>query len=298
MSFENSHISVLLPEVIEALFPRDGGVYLDGTFGGGGYTRALLESSMCSVHALDRDPDAALRAKEFLHTYPGRFFFHQGCFSDLKTFFPQRIFDGAVFDFGVSSFQLDTPDRGFSFRFEGPLDMRMTPDRGQSAATVVNTFSESDIADILYIYGEEKRARGIARAIVERRKEKPFKTTRELAELVRAHVFRKDGLDPSTLTFQALRIFVNNELIEIQEALQAARRFLKNQGILITVTFHALEDRLVKNFIKDRDQHMAKGVSFSSINRRALTPSQDELRANPRSRSAKLRAIECLCEGV
>ncbi len=295
----DGHIPVLLNSVFDILDPKEGLTYLDATFGGGGYTRAILESSKCIVHALDRDPEAESRANHLKREYPKRFFFHQGCFSDLLSIFQKKMFDGIIFDFGVSSFQLDTPERGFSFRNNGPLDMRMDPSLRISAAEVVNTFSEKDLADILYHYGDEKKSRQIAHSIVLNRKDVLFTHTIQLADCIRKIVPRKDGIDPATRSFQALRIFVNNELIEIEAGLIASLKLIKNRGKLITVTFHSLEDRLCKSVIKNElRQSSCENSLFKSIIRKPITPTLDEVLTNPRSRSAKLRAAylydECL----
>lgn len=287
----SGHVPVLLSPMMDMLDPQDNGVYLDGTFGGGGYTRAILESTNCIVHALDRDPDAVERSKLLKKDFPDRFFFHIGTFSDMNILFQENYFDGIVFDFGVSSFQFDTPDRGFSFRFDGPLDMRMTPTEGLSAADVVNTFEEADLANIFYLYGDEQKSRQIARSIVLTRKENPFTRTIQLADCIRKIVYRKDGIDPATRAFQALRIFVNNELIEIDAAMRSSVNLLKNNGKLVTVTFHSLEDRLCKQFLKNEIAWLAtKNVHFESITRKPIAPSLEELQHNPRCRSAKLRA--------
>ena len=294
----SGHVPILLQQMNGTLNPQKDGIYLDGTFGGGGYTRAILESSQCVVHALDRDPAAKERSHILKEEFPNRFFFHEGCFSDMPTLFQENYFDGIVFDFGVSSYQFDTPERGFSFRFDGPLDMRMNPEVGLSAADVVNTYSEEDLADILYQYGDEKKSRQIARSIVFLRNEKLFTHTIQLADCIRKIVFRKDGIDPATRSFQALRIFVNNELIEIEAALRASVKLLKNNGKLVTVTFHSLEDRLCKHFLKNEAPWLLnQNVFFESITRKPIAPSHDEIDHNPRCRSAKLRAACLLKEG-
>ncbi|MES2252637.1 MAG: 16S rRNA (cytosine(1402)-N(4))-methyltransferase RsmH [Pseudomonadota bacterium] len=293
------HVPVLLQPMYDILSPQKDGIYLDGTFGGGGYTRFILESSQCIVHALDRDPEAKERSHSLKQQFPDRFFFHEGNFSDIPALFNENYFDGVVFDFGVSSFQFDTPERGFSFRFDGPLDMRMTPTTGPSAADIVNTFSEEDIAHILFQYGDEKKSRHIARSILLMRKEAPFTRTLQLADCIRKIVYRKDGIDPATRTFQALRIFVNNELIEIEAALRASVKSLKNTGKLVTVTFHSLEDRLCKQFLKNESPWLLnQNVFFESITRKPISPTSEEIQSNPRCRSAKLRAARLLREGL
>lgn len=284
------HIPVLSAEVIDILELDGDKIVIDATFGGGGYTKALLDSGVRKVIAFDRDFDAIKRAENFQAEYGDRFEIHHACFSEMNNFVVNNSIDAVVFDFGVSSFQIDTADRGFSFRLDGPLDMRMGVGAKFSAAEVVNTFSEKDLADIIYFYGDEKKARVIAKAIVTQRASAPFKTTFELATLVRAIVRRHDGIDPSTLTFQGLRIFVNDELKEIEGALQVTNKLLTNGGRLAAVSFHSLEDRIVKNhcnkaFVDDNDDCV-----YKKLNSKIIVPSQEELRLNPRSRSAKLRA--------
>lgn len=289
----DTHIPVLLHEVVETLNPRDGGIYVDATFGGGGYTRALLEAKNCKVIGIDRDPDAAVRAESFKHEFKDRFEFVSGVFSELDTLLPQnQTYDGIVFDFGVSSFQLDQAERGFSFRFEGPLDMRMSKDQGgMTAAEILNTYPENQLAEIIYIYGEEKKARIIAKTIVQQRKTKPLETTQEFAKLVRSIVRRHDGIDPATLTFQALRIFVNNELIEIDTSLKKTLNLLSVGGKVITVTFHSLEDRLVKNWMRANAFACTRpDYALKAFSSKPISPSLQEVRTNPRSRSAKMRA--------
>jgi 16S rRNA (cytosine1402-N4)-methyltransferase len=296
-----SHMPVLLTEMLAALSPQDGEVYVDGTFGGGGYSRAILESADCRVIGLDRDPDAVKRGKCLEEDFPGRFTMLQGTFGNLKELLNSKV-HGFVFDLGVSSYQIDEADRGFSFRFEGPLDMRMSGE-GISAADVVNTYSEEDLANIIFQYGEERKSRVIARRIVESRKTAPFKTTHQLATLVKSVVKSKgDGQHPATLTFQALRIFVNNELIEIDQGLKTAQDYLLPGGRLVVVTFHSLEDRLVKLFLKDcqgnrsggtrylPDQENGQAPTFALVHPKGIKPGDDEVHQNPRARSARLRA--------
>lgn len=311
-----NHIPVLLPEMLTALSPKEGEIYVDATFGGGGYSRAILEAAPCRVVGFDRDPVAVARGNDLEKEFSGRFRMLQGTFSQIKNLLESiglAKVHGFVFDLGVSSYQLDEADRGFSFRFEGPLDMRMSQD-GLSAADVVNTYSEQELADIIFRYGEERRSRAIARKIVAFRKQEPFRTTTQLANLVKSVVKgSKDGQNPATLTFQALRIFVNNELIEIDKGLKIAEECLLPGGRLVVVTFHSLEDRLVKQFLKARQgvqkgrnsswsRHMPDRVEAmdlmptfmqgkgTSARIKGITPSLDELRLNPRSRSARLRS--------
>jgi 16S rRNA (cytosine1402-N4)-methyltransferase len=303
------HIPVLLAEVLAALSPRAGATYIDGTFGAGGYTRALLEAADCRVMALDRDPEAVRAGAEFAGRFAPRLALHQRPFGELAQLVHAlglEAVDGVVLDLGVSSMQLDTPERGFSFQHEGPLDMRMTRS-GATAADVVNEAAEADLADILYLYGEERRSRAIARALVRARAQRPFTTTRELASAV-ARVLggRKiEGRHPATRTFQALRIHVNDELGELARGLAGAEEVLAPGGRLVVVTFHSLEDRIVKRFLAARSGKESRGSrhlperaiaspapSFRIVNPRPLTPSKAELEANPRARSARLRAAE------
>lgn len=312
-----SHIPVLLNEMLTALSPKKGETYVDATFGGGGYSRAILEASDCHVVAIDRDPSAVSKGKTLEKQYPGRFQIRHGSFSQIQERLKQvglSKVNGFVFDLGVSSEQLDTPERGFSFRFEGPLDMRMSSE-GLSAADVVNTYSEDELAEIIYRYGEEKKARAIARKIISFRQQEPFRTTTQLSQVVKSVVKKtKDGQNPATLTFQALRIFVNNELIEIDKGLKIAEECLLPGGRLVVVTFHSLEDRLVKQFFKERllkgdkrpqKSHRARGnryqpsgelidsvatfVQGKEASVKGITPDKTEQRLNPRSRSARLR---------
>lgn len=301
------HIPVLLAEVIASLRPEDNETYIDGTFGGGGYSRAILEAADCRVLALDRDPDAAARARGMRAEFPDRFTFSEAPFSAMDAVAAQHgiaTVDGVVLDVGLSSMQLDEPQRGFSFQADGPLDMRMSL-QGPTAADVVNTVSEAALADILFLLGEERRSRAIARAIVAARSEAPLRSTRSLADVVqRVLGTRKDdGRHPATRTFQALRIYVNDELGELAQGLGAAERCLNAGGRLVVVTFHSLEDRIVKRFLAERSgkerrssRHLPEQSiksarpSFRIVNQRPLTPSKGELGVNPRARSARLRA--------
>ncbi len=307
MGGQQLHRSVLLDEVVEALDPVDGGFYLDATFGNGGYSRAILERADCAVIAIDRDPDAIARGQSMCAEFAGRFFLREGCFSDLASLIraaaPQQDqIDGAAFDLGVCSTQLDQPARGFSFRADGPLDMRMSKS-GPSAADVVMQTSESDLANILWEYGEEKASRRIAKAIGKARTEAPITTTSQLAAIIHnvMPAKRPDQIDPATRSFQALRIFVNRELDELEAGLAAAETLLRPDGMLAVVSFHSLEDRIVKRFLASRSQYAARpsrhrplttdgpAPSFDIPHRKAITPSPDECRANARARSAKLR---------
>ena len=303
------HIPVLLAEVIEALAPKAGAVYLDGTFGAGGYTAALLEAAPCVVWSIDRDPEALQRGATLLEKFPGRVNLVQGRFGDMADLLSARGItgvDGVALDLGVSSMQIDDRTRGFSFLRDGPLDMRMEKS-GRSAADVVNTLSEKELSDIIFTYGEERHARRVARAIVEARRERPFSRTLRLADVIRAEVRRsQDGIDPSTRTFQALRIYVNDELGELERGLLGAEKLLRPGGILAVVSFHSLEDRIVKTFLKARSgsalrpsRHTPASLgaapataTFTPLSRRPVGPSEGEITRNPRARSARLRIAQ------
>lgn len=302
------HIPVLVSEVIETLAPKDGEIYIDGTFGAGGYTRAILEAANCSVLALDRDPNAIRDSAPLVAYYGDRLRIVETPFSQMedavRSELPSPLVDGVVLDIGVSSMQLDDAERGFSFQTDGPLDMRMSSS-GMSAADFLNTADEEKIADVIYTFGEEHRSRAIARAIVKRRIDTPLTRTLELADIVLRvfHGRKVDGRHPATRTFQALRIYVNDELGELERGLAAAERTLKPGGRLVVVSFHSLEDRIVKTFLAERSGKKTGGSrhlppesikysspSFRLVNSRPLTPSKGELEVNPRSRSARLRA--------
>lgn len=294
------HKPVMLEEVLETLSPRDQETYIDATFGAGGYSQAILEKANCAVIALDRDPEAALRALPLKNQYKDRFSFCEGRFGDMERLMPKMGYDGIVFDVGVSSPQLDEPTRGFSFRMEGPLDMRMEK-RGLSASDVVNGFEEKEIARIIWVYGEERRSRAIAKAIVAKRKEQPFETTTDLADLVRSIVgVERPGFDPATRTFQALRLYVNDELGELERGLEASEKLLKTGGRLVVVSFHSLEDRIVKKFLNEksgRTPNVSRYLpeaprltpTFQLKSHKALAASDAEIKRNPRARSAHLR---------
>lgn len=302
------HIPVLLSEVVEGLCPRDGGLYVDGTFGAGGYTHALLNAANCTVWAIDRDPEALERGHALADLFPGRLNLVHGRFGDLASLLTDAgvtAVDGIALDLGISSMQVDDRSRGFSFLRDGPLDMRMEKS-GMSAADAVNSLPEAELEDIIRKYGEERYARRVAHAIVMARKTRPFSRTIHLADTIRAEVRRsQDGIDPATRTFQALRIYVNDELGELERGLLGAERLLAPNGRLAVVSFHSLEDRIVKTFIRDRSgsapnpsRHRpvvtdsGKTMTFSQVNSRAITPSKREVRDNPRARSARLRVAE------
>jgi 16S rRNA (cytosine1402-N4)-methyltransferase len=300
------HTPVLLSAVLDALSPEAGERYIDCTFGAGGYSRAILSKADCHVLALDRDPSAAPSAAALASDFPGRLQFARTAFSALGEAATDHGFalaDAVIFDLGVSSMQLDEAERGFSFMRDGPLDMRMSSE-GESAADVVNSYEEADIADILFRLGEERRSRAIAKAIVRRRTERPFERTLDLADVIAGVLGRRhnDPKHPATRSFQALRLHVNDELGELGEGLAAAERVLRPGGRLIVVTFHSLEDRMVKTFLAERsggkgrpsrhlpDAGQTRARTFQLIRRKAVEPDEAEIAANPRARSAKLRA--------
>ena len=304
-----SHDPVLIDEVIGALQPRDGGAYVDGTFGAGGYSRAILEAADCHVWAIDRDPDAVRNAAALVDEYAGRLTVIEGRFGDMARILTDHgvdKVDGIAFDLGVSSMQLDDPARGFSFRNDGPLDMRQGQ-TGPSAADVVNEAEESVLADIIYRYGEERQARRIARAIAAARADAPLTRTGQLADIVR-DIYRggrKSKTDPATKTFQAIRIHLNDELGELERGLDAAEILLAPGGRLAVVSFHSLEDRITKEFLRTRSgaqpagsRHLPAAESrretpvFRLVKRGAVKPSQEEEKRNPRARSARLRIAE------
>ena len=307
------HQPVLLREVVAALNPRAGAIFVDGTFGDGGYSRALLDAADCVVWGLDRDGAAIARGQDLVAAYGGRLHLLHGRFGDMCSLLKANgvdAVDGVVLDLGVSSRQLDEGARGFSFRHDGPLDMRMDADDAgaPTAADVVNGLAEGELADIIYTLGEERLARRVARAIVAARQDAPITSTDALAAIVRAVVPQerrggKAGIDPATRTFQALRLHVNDELGELQRGLVAGEELLRADGRLVVVSFHSLEDRAVKQFLRTRSGGDARGsrhlpdvapsgpaATFTLMGRRVTTPGDAELAANPRARSAKLRA--------
>jgi len=303
------HVPVLLSEVLAALAPEPGDTIIDATFGAGGYTRALLDAAPdVSVIGFDRDPTAREAAERIAASYAERFTFHAAPFSRMAEFVTAPV-DGVVLDVGVSSMQIDDPGRGFSFRSDGPLDMRMSAagdtdlEKATTAADLVNDLPEALLADLIYQLGDERRSRAIARAICRRREVEPFKRTADLAAVIAGAYGKppRDGQHPATRAFQALRIAVNDELGELARALVAAEQLLKPDGRLAVVTFHSLEDRIVKRFLADTSGRRAAPSrhlpvlsqfdrpTFQIVNQRPLTPGNQEIAANPRARSAKLR---------
>ncbi|MDR2548172.1 MAG: 16S rRNA (cytosine(1402)-N(4))-methyltransferase RsmH [Rickettsiales bacterium] len=336
-----THIPVLLKEMLLQLSPQSGGVYVDATFGAGGYSKAILESADCKVYAIDRDETVVKFYDDLNIKYPGKVKLFIEKFSNIKNILdsfehlvepsfisqsssvvpagvqkknvwsstgitPDRsrmtpgrsinAADGVIFDVGVSSMQLDEGDRGFSFLHDGPLDMRMDGSSQINASTFVNALREEEIANTIYNYGGERYSRKIARAIVNARRKRPIKTTFELADIVRSVVFRgKSKIDPATRTFQAIRIWVNDELGELEKGIKAASEILNKNGKLIVVTFHSLEDRIVKTFFKNLCEQRSNDCKvFSLLNKKVIKASAEEINANPRACSAKLRAIQRL----
>lgn len=303
------HIPVMLNEVLAALKPVADEVYVDGTLGAGGYTRAILDADKnCKVIAIDRDQTAHDMAARWGSDYAGRLTLVKNSFGNLEAALSElavESVDGIVLDLGVSSMQFDEGERGFSFRFDAPLDMRMDRNAGETAADIVNHMGEEPLANLIYLYGEERKSRHIASAIVKARAVAKITTTKQLADIVRSvvHVSPRDKIDPSTRTFQALRIAVNDELGELESVLAAAERVLKTGGRLVVVTFHSLEDRIVKNFLTEKarpapspSRHLPMALdapqnrlSFSLITKKPVLPTESEMKINPRSRSAKLR---------
>lgn len=304
-----AHVPVMLPEVLAALAPRAGGSYVDGTFGAGGYSRAILAAAPCKVFAFDRDPKAVAAGRALEAEAGGRLALLESRFSEMDTRLDAEgvsAVEGVVLDIGVSSMQLDEAERGFSFLRDGPLDMRMDPGSGPSAAEVVNTAPEAELAHILRHFGEERRAKAVARAIVRAREAAPLTRTLELVRVVENVLGpkRPGAIHPATRTFQALRIHVNRELEELARGLEAAERLLAVSGRLVVVAFHSLEDRLVKLFLQDRSGTAPKGSrhlpeaaagpapSFRLGRKGAQKPHDAECEANPRARSARLRWAE------
>lgn len=299
------HVPVLVRTALDQLNLRAGGIYIDGTFGAGGYSGAILETPGTQVIAIDRDRSAVAQGAALVGTAGGRLTLVEARFSELDAVassLGHAAVDGVVIDLGVSSMQLDSAERGFSFRLDGPLDMRMGVE-GISAADVVAQAAERDLANIIFQLGEERHSRAVARAIVAARQDAPIESTARLAEIVSRVVHSKPGaIHPATRTFQALRLFVNEELAELAAGLAAAERVLKPGGRLAVVSFHSLEDRIVKTFLAERSsapavsRHQpevaAPPPSFRLLGKKPIAPDEAEIAANPRARSAKLRAAE------
>ena len=314
MTESSLHIPVMLDEVITALMPAAGKVFIDATFGNGGYSRALLESADCRVAAIDRDPDAILRGQPMLQGYQGRFSLLEGNFSQIARLCADAGIDqadGIVFDLGVCSTQLDQAERGFSFRADGPLDMRMSR-QGCDASDIVNELDEAELADIIWRFGEERASRRIARAIVRARLDARIERTGQLADIIHSVMPRpKPGqADSATRTFQALRIYINGELEELETALADCEKLLAPAGILAIVSFHSLEDRIVKNFLNLKSGNIPAPsrhrpeiappapAIYRLSSRKPILPSENEIAVNARSRSAKLRVAHRIASGA
>jgi 16S rRNA (cytosine1402-N4)-methyltransferase len=306
------HQPVMAQQVVDGLALQNNKLYVDATFGRGGYSELMLGLEKTQVIGIDRDPEAVSTGKLFEQRFPGRFRMVEGTFGEMKELLAAidvHEVDGVAFDLGVSSPQLDTAERGFSFRLDGPLDMRMSAS-GETAADLVNTYPEQELADIIYRYGEERASRRIAKVIVAKRKEQKFTRTLELAELVASVVPRTGDTHPATKTFQALRIAVNDELGELEHGLAAAEQVLAEKGRLAVVTFHSLEDRIVKNFLREKSGRNPQGSrhrpshaatiepSFKMVSNKAVLPTPQEMKLNPRSRSAKLRIAERITDAA
>lgn len=296
-----SHLPVMVDEVVSLLNPKDEKIYLDGTFGQGGYSREILNKANCKIFAIDRDHQSKQFAEELKKKFGRRFIFNVEKLSNinllLKKYKEDRI-DGIVLDLGVSNTQLNNPLRGFSFSNDGPLDMRMDTTQKLTAEIVVNEFNEKDLSDIFYYYGDERNSRKIARSIIEFRKKKRINTTMLLSEIVK-EINSGKFKHPATRVFQALRIYINEELRELEEILKLSLHILNNKSRIIVVAFHSLEDRLVKNFFKKNVSEKQINLTsskpkfgFKIITKKPLTPSFEEIKMNPRSRSAKLRVAE------
>ncbi len=296
------HEPVLIEEVLNALDPEESKFILDGTLGGGGHSERLLQAG-AQVVGMDRDQDALAYASKRLQAYGDRFRVEQGNFADMDQVVAPRSLDGVLLDLGVSSWQLDQPARGFSFQKDGPLDMRMNQGYGETAADLINTLEEEELARIFFELGEEKASRRIAAAIVRGRNHTEFTTTLELASFVEKTMGGRGRKHPATRVFQALRIAVNQELDAVTTGLKAAQSVLKPGGILAVITFHSLEDRLVKRFLKERSTQFLDRpewpeprpnpeYSFELISRKVISAGEEELARNTRSRSAKLRVAK------
>jgi 16S rRNA (cytosine1402-N4)-methyltransferase len=297
------HIPVMLKEMLHYLSPQGGEIYLDATFGAGGYSRAILESCACRVVAIDQDPDVKIYADTLTAKYKDRFSFVESNFADCFDLLKDKKFNGIVMDLGVSSMQIDQGARGFSFLNDGPLDMRMSSS-GMSAADFVNNASQEEIANVIYKYGDETHSRKIAKRIIEERAKGLIETTGQLADIVRGALRVRGKIDSATKTFQGIRIHVNQELASLERFLENVENIMAPGARLVTVSFHSLEDRIIKHFIKEHSKAkrakskyskiidpIEQGKWIRQIHNKPVTPGAEETRANPRSRSAKLRSI-------
>ena len=295
---ELSHFPVMVNEVVSFLKPKKEKIYLDCTFGQGGYSRKILESAKCKVCAIDRDLNSNKYAKILSQEFNNRFSFSNTKFSDLHFFLNEnniKTIDGMVLDLGVSNTQLNDPHRGFSFNYNGPLDMRMdTINTRLTAETIINEYDEKELSDIFFYYGEERNSRKIANSIVEFRKKKKIDSTKMLSDIIQK-INKYKFKHPATRVFQALRIVINEELNELEEALKISLEILTKNARVVVVAFHSLEDKIIKNFFKKNGyKHFNndKADFFRIITKKPITPSPEEIRINPRSKSAKLRVAE------
>ncbi len=302
------HYPVLISEIIQNLKPENNKKYLDCTFGAGGYTKAILESSDCFVTAIDQDPNVLKYAKKLQDQdiYKKRFEFIEGNFANIKDLLNGNQYDGIILDLGVSSMQLDEGERGFSFMRDGNLDMRMNNKKGSSAADFIANVSETELADVIYKYGEEVQSRQIAKMIIQERQKKPIISTLKLAEIIRSAMhYRRAKIDPATKTFQAIRIYINKELENLEHFLNNVNELLKPRAKILIVSFHSLEDSIVKSFFKEHSVEKIARSKYSqdpenidankwlkTIKKKPILPTRDEIAKNPRSRSARLRVAE------
>ena len=304
-----NHIPVLCDEVIRQLEPNDNKTYLDATFGQGGYTDKILNSSNCCIIAIDRDSDSLKYAKILKKKYKSNFFFKNERFSNIDKVIKKKI-DGITFDLGISNTQLNNPKRGFSFMHDGPLDMRMGTQEKENltAEEIINNFSEKELSEIFYLYGEERNSLKISKEIIKARKLKRISSTNQLSAIInRIQLQKNKKINPSTKVFQALRIYINTELLELETALKKCLKILNKKAKIVVVSFHSLEDRIVKNFFREHSgykvnnyKHLPQNIEdirkpiLKIITKKTITPSIEEIKANPRARSAKLRAAEIL----
>ena len=296
-----SHFPVMVNEVVSFLGPQSKKIYLDCTFGQGGYSKKILDSANCNVFAIDRDSASKEYARKLLHKYTKRFIFCNNKFSDLYSLLKKKkinTFDGIVLDLGISNTQLNDPKRGFSFMHDGPLDMRMDKKNKLTAEIIINEFDEKELSDIFFYYGEERNSKKIARSIASFRKKKKIDSTKVLSEIIQK-VNNNKFKHPATRVFQALRIYINEELNELEEVLKTCIKILNKKSRIIVVAFHSLEDRIIKNFFRDKsleqitkDKKILGNEFLKIITKKPLTPSFKEIKNNPRSRSAKLRVAE------
>ncbi len=295
-----SHYPVMVNEVVSFLKPKDNSIYLDGTFGQGGYSRKILESCKCQVLAIDRDNESRYYAEKIKKRYRQRFVFKNEKLSNLNFLLERQkiqLFDGIVLDLGISNTQLNNPNRGFSFSKDGPLDMRMDSKRIKlTAEIIINEYDEKELSDIFFYYGEERNSRKIAKSIVNYRRKRKINSTKILSEVI-SKINNSKFKHPATRVFQALRIFINEELNELENILELSLKILKKNSRIIVVAFHSLEDRIIKNFfksnsIKQINKSLNENPQLKVITKKPITPSAKELKINSRSKSAKLRVAE------